>query len=163
MIIQFKIFEKLNNYLQKELDNELYYYCKNKSSLKKMRDLIKAGANVNFRQDRGWTTLMRASYFMFTSAVKLLIENGAEINVTNNDGFSPIMLAAANTYNFVKSKGLKEIIDMLIENNADLNIQNTKNQDIFDINKYLHEYISNKFPEKYQEYIERKEASKYNL
>lgn len=163
MITQFKIFEKIDKYLQKVLDNDLYHYSSKKSALQKLRDLIKAGANVNYITDRGWTPLMRTAFFSFTSWVELLIENGAEINLTNDDGFSAIMIAASDAYNFSKYNSNKKIVDILIENNADLNIQNTKGQDIFDINEKTIEYINNKFPEKYKEYLEKKEANKYNL
>ena len=163
MIIQFKIFEKLDKDRQKMLDDELYHSSKVKSSLQRMRQLIKDGANVNAIQPNGYTPLLRAAYFMFTSGAKLLIKNGANINAQNHDGYTSLMLAAVNTYDFITKKRVKEIIDILIENNADLNIQNISGKDAFDVNQHLQDYISNKFPEKYQEYIERKEASKYNL
>lgn len=163
MITQFKIFEKIDKYLQKVLDNDLYHYSSKKSALQKLRDLIKAGANVNSIQHNGETPLMRASFKGFASGVELLIENNAKVNLINNEGYSAIMYAIVDRYNFSKYQSYKKIVDILIENDADLNIKNTKEEDIFDINDKLVEYISNKFPEKYKEYLEKKEANKYNL
>ena len=160
MITKFKIFE---NKKQQILDSELYDYVKKKASLQKVRELIKDGANVNYIASDGWTPLMRASHYMFFNCVKLLIENGANVNLLSNDGFSALMIISSDKYNFEKRKSVKDIVDILIENDVDLNIKNTKGQDIFDINDKLHKYICNKFPVEYKKYLTKKEEEKYNI
>jgi ankyrin repeat protein len=159
MITKFKIFEST----QQKLDNDLYLYTSYSSSLQTMRDLIKNGANVNYQISNGWTPLMRAIFKNFFSGVKLLIENGANVNIINNDGFSALMVVASDTYDYEKRKSVKKIIDLLIENGADLNVKNAKGQDIFDINDKLHEYIGNKFPKEYKNYLIKKDSERYNI
>ncbi len=48
-----------------------------------MRELIKAGANVNCTGFDYDTPLINASKKIFYSGIKLLIDNGADVNLTN--------------------------------------------------------------------------------
>lgn len=58
----------------------------------------------------------------FENIVQTLIEHGANINATNNDGESALLLAAA--------KGSENMVKLLIENGADVNIINKKNESV---------------------------------
>jgi ankyrin repeat protein len=49
--------------------------------------------------------------------IKLLINNGADVNAINNDGYTPLMVALSNNYD-------KDIIELLINNGADVNAIN---------------------------------------
>lgn len=46
-----------------------------------MRFLLDKGANINAKNDWGWTPLMTASESGYHSSVQFLIENGADLNV----------------------------------------------------------------------------------
>jgi ankyrin repeat protein len=52
--------------------------------------LLKAGANVNLRNDRGYTALIWASAYGEVEIVKKLIAAGADVNATTNDGESAL-------------------------------------------------------------------------
>lgn len=57
--------------------------------------------------------------------MKLLIENGAEINIKDNDGNTPLHYAA--------KRGFMGIIRLLVENGADINAKNNDGQTPNDI------------------------------
>jgi ankyrin repeat protein len=65
--------------------------------------LIKRGADVNAKSNRGSTPLMSA--IGAASAMKLLIAHGADVNAKNDDGWTPLELALLN--------GCPEIIRLL--------------------------------------------------
>lgn len=73
--------------------------------------------NIN-RQYRGMTTLHYAIlYRNDLSIIKAIVEKGANVNLLDADGDSPLMLAIAHDY---------RVIEYLVtETNADLNLQNT--------------------------------------
>ena len=62
--------------------------------------LLKSGANVNLKDNDGWTALMYAvRYQESISCVDLLIEAGADIKTTNNYGTSALMIACCYNNN----------------------------------------------------------------
>lgn len=80
-----------------------------KGDVKQMRDLVYSGADVNARDDDGWTALMYAvRYQENTEAVKFLLNNGASPLVKNNYGANSMMIAAGYSKN-------PEIVEMLIK------------------------------------------------
>ena len=58
--------------------------------------LIQAGADVNAREDCGYTPLHCACASGDSAMVKLLIENGADVNAVNHDGQTPLHFAIEN-------------------------------------------------------------------
>ena len=60
-----------------------------------------------------------------TEVVKLLLDNGADINIKNVDGWTALMYAA--------EKGCKEIVKLRIDNKADLNIKTKVGRTALDI------------------------------
>jgi ankyrin repeat protein len=77
--------------------------------------LLANGADVNARDDVGWTPLMSAQYD--NEVVKLILDAGAEINAKNNDGRTALMLAAED--------GETQIVSLLLTKD---NAINTKDQ-----------------------------------
>ena len=55
------------------------------------RVLIDAGADVNAKEEDGWTALMWASRYGRTETVNLLIDAGADINIKNELGWTALM------------------------------------------------------------------------
>lgn len=89
-------------------DKKLFKACE-KGDLKKIKKLIKSGANVNYKGDDGITPL----YFTKKIEIsKLLIDAGANVNEKNNWDWSPIHLV--NDIDITK---------LLIENGADVNVK----------------------------------------
>ena len=73
------------------------------------------GADVNSNTDDGPTALMTACINEHTNIVKMLINNGADINrQDNNNGATPLIEASF--------RDNPEIVSLLLENGADVNI-----------------------------------------
>lgn len=74
--------------------------------------LLKDGANVNQKDELGFTPLMYAARFNNVSLVRVLIDKGAELNIASQTGRTPLIEAVIN--------GRKEAVDMMISSGADL-------------------------------------------
>ena len=71
------------------------YWSAQAGDLPECQTLLAMGADVNHREDvYNETPLQTASRSGRTPVVKLLIENGALVNVTDNIGFTPLHMAA---------------------------------------------------------------------
>ena len=64
---------------------------------------------------KGETMLMLAARKMHTEIVKLLLDNGADLNIKGNYGYTALMIAVR--------EGNTEIVKLLLDNGADLNIK----------------------------------------
>ena len=72
--------------------------------------LIAKGADVNAKEEDGWTPLHYAVYEGYKEIAELLIAKGADVNAKEEDGWTPLHDAAT-----------KEIAELLIDNGADVN------------------------------------------
>jgi len=160
----------IKTYTQKELDDNLLKYSAKQASLQKVRELITDGANVNcFDRIRYNTPLINASQQLNYSTIKLLIENGADINLVNKNNKNCIFyIVNQNTYTYTKYKNkINNIIDLLISSGINLNNKNKSDVDIFDniqeSNPFILQYIIDNYPEEYKEYLMKKTANKFNL
>jgi ankyrin repeat protein len=149
------------NFIQKKLNDELLKYSLNTASLEKIRDLIRKGADINCKNTRGNTPLINSITKSFTSCTKLLINHGADTNITNNLGETALHILA-KSFNY-KFKKYSIIADLLINSNIDLNKKNNENKDALDINEILKKHIKNNHPDKYENYLIKKDADKYNI
>jgi ankyrin repeat protein len=157
----------------KKYENKLYFddFAKEivnataNDNAKKLKQLIKKHEdyNIDFSYNQGFTPLLYAALYNSNNTLKVLVNYGANVNKQNDKGDTPIILASSP---FIKSeleKSLK-IIKILIKAGADLNIKNNNNKDLFDIaDNNIKEFIKLKYPKKYQEYLMKKNAEKYNL
>jgi ankyrin repeat protein len=109
--------------------------------------LISRGADPNRQDNNGWTAVLKAAYqgnaacieILAThskleldrallvatlmerkDAVKVLLDNGAEIDFRASDGRTPLILAA--------SKGNKELVEMLLRAGADVSLTDNAGQ-----------------------------------
>lgn len=81
--------------------------------LKKVRNLLEAGAEVNAKDEDGYTALIRASSGGDIEIVKALLEAGADVNAKNEVEVAALVLAS--------KKGHIEIVKALVEVGADVN------------------------------------------
>ena len=65
------------------------------ASLKTSELLLKAGASVDAENNRGETSLHKASLYGHLDIIRLLVSAGADVNALNKDGFTPLHYSAA--------------------------------------------------------------------
>lgn len=68
-------------------------YALNKGRTDIAKCLIEKGADINTKDNNGWTALMYASKFGMVDVVKFLIKNNADANIKNKDGKIALDLA----------------------------------------------------------------------
>ena len=93
-----------------------------------MHSLINHGWNVNSRHFMNRTPLMQAVVMEKYDCVKILIEAGADVNARDNDGFTPLMVAASRDGVGRKDSEVPGIIRLLLEHGADIDATNNRGQ-----------------------------------
>lgn len=86
-------------------------YC----TVSEAKKVLNSGYNVNKTDESNATPLIDAVTFNKIEIVKLLVENGANINHKVNVGTTPLMLATSNNL---------KITDYLLKNGAKVNVKN---------------------------------------
>ena len=82
-----------------------------------IKSFIGKGYNVNaIEQKTGWTPLHSAVSFGHISIAELLINSGANVNMTSNSGFTPLHIAV--------DQGNVSLVEFLISKEADVNAKN---------------------------------------
>jgi ankyrin repeat protein len=102
----------MEKFLNKQFLDEV-----NNNNLANVELLLKAGADVNFKDAFGYTVLMKASENGYIDMVRLLLNKNANINLQNEHkyGYTALMLAAYN--------GHTDVVQLLLNNNADVNFK----------------------------------------
>jgi len=90
----------------RDIDKELLNACW-LGDFKKVKQLLEKGADVNARDEDGWTALIKASYNGYEGIAELLIEYGADVNAQNKYGDTALIYACWN--------GHKEVAELLLE------------------------------------------------
>jgi ankyrin repeat protein len=84
-------------------------------------ELIRDGADVNARNNDGWTPLMLAAgHSTSPEIVTVLLEKGAAIESRDDFGLTPLLLAARSSHS--KSP---EIVRLLLDKGAEVNASNS--------------------------------------
>jgi ankyrin repeat protein len=84
-----------------------------KGDIEAVRKHLGAGADVNTKDEDGYTLLTVAVAYGSKEIVELLIFNGVDVNAKNDGGSTPLNIATA--------QGHKEIVELLILNGVDVN------------------------------------------
>ena len=98
------------------LGKELLQMLKQEEPEKEALDLVRAGADGNYKDDEDYTVLMWAVYRGYAEVVKELVDNGADVNAKDKENNSALMVAAIN--------GELEVVKYLVENGADIEAKN---------------------------------------
>jgi hypothetical protein len=97
-------------------DNTLLILAAVNGNKKTVKDLLRAGADVNIRNKWGMSALMYAAEGDHAGIVKVLLGSGADINARNNEGSTALMISAIH--------GCKYAAYALLEAGADVKIKN---------------------------------------
>lgn len=89
------------------------------------------GANIEYRNGKGWTPLIIASFNGSVNVLKLLLSKGADVNQTNYKGTTPLMYAMTN----YEKTGEKCVFDLLIKYGAKLDLRDFSGLSIKDYAK----------------------------
>lgn len=103
--------------------------------INKVRDALAKTSDINEHHEN-WTALNQASQDGFYDAVKLLVENGADLEVSSY-GVTPLLSAARNNH--------VDIVRFLIEHGANVNTRDKQNLNsplIYAAKKNYHEVVS---------------------
>lgn len=84
---------------------------KSEELLEKIRDV----KNPNFQDDKGISYLHRACQTHYIEAIKILLELGANPNITDKRGFSPVLEAIGSI-----NENNNEILELLLKHGLDL-------------------------------------------
>ena len=104
------------------------------NSIETFEILIEAGANVNKKNEYGETVLMKCivNCTKDLEIIKLLIRKGSKINCQDYKGNTELILCfKSNSNNLIKY----HIIELLLDNKADVYLKNIKGKNILDIVK----------------------------
>jgi uncharacterized protein len=95
--------------------------------VKAVMEFMDKGADVNARDDKGFTALMLASSYGKIEVAKLLVGKGADVNAVNNLGSTALIGAVIF--------GHAEVASLLISKGADVNIKDKKGYSALSIAK----------------------------
>ena len=112
-----------------------------------IRELVKAGADIEVRDHLGWTALMRAAMLGRTGAIRELVKAGADVNARDNNGGGTSLIraasggmrteaerqwATAHMQQISPGEGQAEAIRVLLEAGADKRARDNKDRTAFD-------------------------------
>ena len=93
--------------------------------LEEIKNLLASGADINQKNEKGYSPLMLACYNGQYNAAQFLIQSGADVNSVDENTNSILM--------GVVFKGHSVIFDLLAKSGADLDYQNSKKQTAMDL------------------------------
>jgi ankyrin repeat protein len=90
--------------------------------------LLEKGADIQAKNEMNWNALMQAASEGYADVVKLLLEAGSEVNVISKEIGETVLILAS-------WKNAPEIVKMLLEYNANKNINDKNGDTAFDYAK----------------------------
>ena len=103
----------------------LSHLAAGRGDLRRLALLAELGADLNLRENRGYTPLAVAAIDGKAEAVRQLLSAGADANVTDNAGGTPLHHAAV--------RGRAEIVQMLLDGGADPGFRNSDGKTALDV------------------------------
>ena len=133
----------------------LIYLNKYNTKIQIIRDLINAGADINYQDDNGYTPLSQASYYGKVKNVRLLIDAGAILDTQDSRGFNALFLSAINN-------NIREM-RLLIDAGADWCLEDKTHKTFIDWMREDNKYLLKEYPEQYEIYMRNKNLKKYKI
>ncbi len=97
------------------IDMSQHVLCSSMQDIGLMQMLLRAGANVNWRDEEGNTLIHYAVSKKHHAAIKVLVDAGVDVNAKNDDGFTALQDSLIYHEN-------KDVFNALIETGADINV-----------------------------------------
>lgn len=99
--------------------------------------LLEKGADINLKDEHGWTALLWASWTGFPEIVSILLEKGSDVNTVDAQGHTPLTTASL--------RGNDKVVNILLEKGADPDHKNNAGKNALDLAKeYLERYPDHK-------------------
>lgn len=98
--------------------------------VKTIQKLLDHGANVNGRDQNGWTALHRASFKGRIEAARALIDNGVDVNGRDEEGYTALHCAVES--------GHVDVTELLVKKGADIDARTNKGVTALQIAEALH-------------------------
>jgi ankyrin repeat protein len=124
------------------LDSELVMQCGEPDATSKdVEALLDKGANVNAQLYEGASALSLACSTLNEDVVRTLIQRGANVNVTDDLGYTPLHEIARYGDGVLKEQQgiVAAITNLLIEHGANVNAKNDEGQTPLALVRYNHE------------------------
>jgi hypothetical protein len=136
------------------------------NSISSIKKYIDEGYNINYKNSLGETGIMISSYINRYEITKILIDNGAKLNLFDNNKNTALIYAAYGivTNNITDINDYKSII-LLLDNEVDWNHKNNNNEDFLTIlkNTKIKNQIIKKYPIKYDNYLMKLKTNDFNI
>ena len=87
---------------RKQLGKELFYACVQHGDVRKVRGLLKRGADVNWKNIIGWTPLYRVCLHNRSDIVKELLKYNPKLNEQTNNDETALHTACSGSLDCVK-------------------------------------------------------------
>lgn len=118
--------------LLKDFYTKIWHFCKT-NNFTALNELLMSDTKIDLeiKTKEGWTALIIAGYQGAQECVKLLIAAGSNVNASNHNLTTVLMYAKTN---FLQTNN-KNIIKLLLNNNADINQKDVYNKTVLDWTK----------------------------
>ncbi|CAF5175448.1 unnamed protein product, partial [Rotaria magnacalcarata] len=127
-------------------ESRLHLACKEKNGIRKVKQFIAEGDDINLQDNHGWTPLHEAVNHEHVDIVRYLLDCKANINIKANNGITAL-IDACNT-------GCFDIIEILLSYGAKANIRTNNGYTAVD---YLTLYDENMSPDDRRKFNRLKE------
>lgn len=87
--------------------------------------LVEKGADINLKDEHGWTALSWASWTGLPTLVSFLLENAQDVNLADRKGLTPLMLAS--------QRANHGVVKVLLAKGADKDLKNNEGKTALDL------------------------------
>ena len=129
---------------------------------------LKNGCDPDYQDLYGETLIIKNAEHGSLDTVQMLINYGADVNLTNNYGNTVL-----HRFYDVNENIRESLVDLIINNDIDWQIRNDENKTFLDIMKMhyysdyeycsIYKYVIDSYPELYEKYKKHYKSKRFNL